>query len=33
MKQEYGNHVKIILDEWILETTRPGKHVNFSKHD
>ena len=24
-------HVKIILDEWILQTTHPGKHINFSE--
>ena len=22
-------HVKISVDEWILETTRPQKHVKF----
>ena len=26
-------HVEIILDGWILLTTRLGKHVNFSQYD
>ena len=24
-------HVEIILDQWILQTTRTGKHVTFSQ--